>query len=469
MTEALTQLELEAAGQAMYSLAAELFPLCRSVTGAGVRQTLARLQAVVPLAVREVPSGTKVFDWVVPREWNIKDAYIADESGRRVVDFRESNLHVVSGSVPVRQRMSWEELRPRLHTLPEYPSWVPYRTSFHSENWGFCLTHERFVELDRLGNRSYEVVIDSSLTEGSLTYGELLLPGEADDEVLVSTHICHPSLANDGLSGMVVAAWLARELARRERRYSYRFLFIPATIGAITWLSLNETHTARIKHGWVLSVVGDNGGFTYKRSRQGDAEIDRVFGHVLRHSCERHSILDFEPFGYDQRQFCSPGFDLPMGCLMRTPNECYEEYHTSADNLDLIQPQRLAGSLEVCLTACEVLDGNRTYRNLNPKCEPRLGPRGLYHAFGSRPDRELLQKSLLWALNLSDGQHTLLDIAERSGVAFGLVRQAADLLLEHDLLELLPKSTPENCERPELLNKSLWRNVHEYRVLQRPS
>lgn len=418
----------------MFDLAADLFPICRSVTGPGVRETLARLQRLVPLKIHEVPTGTEVFDWRVPREWDIRDAFVQDELGNRVISFRESNLHVVNGSMPIHQAMTWAELKPHLHTLPQQPTLVPYRTCFHTDDWGFCLSDNQFRELDQLGDRKYEVCIDSSFKSGSLTYGELLLPGESSDEVLVSTHTCHPSLANDNLSGVVVATYLARLLLERERHFSYRFLFIPATIGAITWLSLNQNQLQRIKHGWILSGVGDPGPVTYKKSRRESATTDRAFEFVLQHAHTAFNVLDFEPFGYDQRQFCSPGINLPIGNLMRSPNGCYPEYHTSADNLNFIQPSALAETLEICLRVTELLEGDGVYRNLHPQCEPCLGPRGLYHAFGSRPDRAQLQKAILWVLNLSDGYHSLLDIAERAQLDFALIREAADLLLKHELL-----------------------------------
>lgn len=448
-------------GKAMYDLAAELFPICRSATGPGVRETLSRLQQIVPLEIREVASGTPVFDWTVPREWCIRDAYVKDQDGHRVIDFRASNLHVVNGSAPVRATMSWHELKPHVHTLPEHPMWIPYRTSFHTDDWGFCVSFDDFKRLDNLGDRRYEVCVESTLKDGSLTFGELLLPGESDDEVLVSTHICHPSLANDNLSGITVATYFARSMQQQVRRYSYRFLFIPATIGAITWLSLNEANVRRIRHGWVMSVVGDPGAFTYKRTRRGNAEIDRAFTHVLRQSGESFAVHDFEPFGYDQRQFCSPGFNLPIGCLMRSPNGCFPEYHTSGDNLDLIKPESLAGALDLCLAVSDVVEGNRVYRNLNPRCEPRLGPRGLYQAFGSHSDRQLLQKAVLWVLNLSDGEHSLLEIADRSAIRFELIREAADLLLQHNLLAESIAVSSSPTSKPFETSRS----CHEYCVL----
>jgi aminopeptidase-like protein len=419
------------AGEEMYALVAELYPLCRSITGNGVRQTLQILKREMPLEIHEVPSGTPVFDWAVPREWNIRDAYVKAADGRRVIDFGHSNLHVVSYSIPMRACMSLAELRPRLFTRPDLPDAVPYRTSYYQESWGFCVSQR---QLDQMSDGEYEVVIDSSLEPGSLTYGECFLPGARDDEVLVSCHICHPSLANDNLSGIAVASRLARELASGPRRYSYRVLFIPGTIGSITWLARNEDRVSRIKHGLVLAGLGDAGAFSYKKSRQGNAEIDRAVAHVLRQAGQSNSVIEFSPYGYDERQFCSPGFNLPVGCLMRTPHGQYREYHTSADNLTFVSPASLGESLEVCLRIVNVLEHNARYRNQNPKGEPQLGRRGLYRNLGGELDRASRELAMLWVLNLSDGGYTLLDIAERSGLGFGAVKGAADALITHELL-----------------------------------
>jgi aminopeptidase-like protein len=289
--------------------------------------------------------------------------------------------------------------------------------------------------LDALKEGTYEVCIDSSLEDGHLTYGEYVLKGEEEDEVLISCHACHPSLANDNLSGIAVTAMLAEKLAQVTRRYTYRFVFIPGTIGSITWLSRNEAVVPRIKHGLVVANVGDPGRFHYKKSRRGDAEIDRAVCHVLSHGRTGHTLLDFSPYGYDERQYCSPGFDLPVGSLTRTPFGQYPEYHTSADNLDFIRPDALVESLLTYLSVFEVLEGNAAYKNRNPKCEPQLGKRGLYRAIaGARGDRTP-EMAMLWVLNLSDGRHSLLDIAVRSGIAFPAVRKAADALLEHELLD----------------------------------
>lgn len=419
-------------GQAMHQLMTELYPICRSITGNGVRQTLSILQKHIPLKVHEVPTGMEVFDWTVPKEWNIRDAYIKNSKGEKIVDFQQCNLHVVNYSVPVHQKMSLEELKTRLHTVPEYPDRIPYRTSYYKENWGFCLSYEQFASLQE---DEYEVYIDSSLEDGHLTYGELYLPGAIDDEILITCHTCHPSLADDNLSGIAVATYLAKYLQQLSHRYSYRFLFIPGTIGSITWLSQNESQVHKIKHGFVLTCVGDPGKSTYKKSRRGDAEIDRAFAHILKHSGQDYEIIDFFPYGYDERQFCSPGFNLAVGCLMRSQHGEFPEYHTSADNLDFVQPQYLLDSLNKCQAAIDLLEGNRIYVNQNPKCEPRLGKRGLYRGIGGEKDGGINEMALLWILNLADGTNSLLDIAERSKMPFSVIKRAADALVNCELLK----------------------------------
>jgi aminopeptidase-like protein len=423
-------------GDSMLSFARELYPICRSITGNGARQTLRAIQQRIPIELREVPTGTQVFDWKIPKEWNIRDAYIKNARGERVVDFQKCNLHVLNYSAPIQARMRLAELRPHLFTLPEHPTWIPYRTSYYAERWGFCLRHD---QLESMPDEEYEVCIDASLEEGSLSYGELLIPGDQPDEVLVSSHICHPSLANDNLSGISVATFAADAIRRwPNRRYSYRFLFIPGTIGSITWLARNESAASRIKHGLVLSCVGDGGHSTYKRSRRGDAEIDRAVLQVLRQSGGKFDVQDFVPYGYDERQYCSPGFNLPVGCFMRTPNGRYPEYHTSADNLDLLKPESLADSVAKVLSVFFVLEHNRRYLNLNPKCEPQLGKRGLYQTLGGAGDGKAREMALLWVLNLSDGNHSLLDVADRSGLDFKLVQTAAAALKGADLLKECP-------------------------------
>jgi aminopeptidase-like protein len=421
------------AGEELYKLVAELYPICRSITGDGVRRTLEIVDREIGgLEVHEVPTGTQVLDWTVPREWNVRDAWVADAAGRRVIDFQASNLHLVGYSVPVRATMGLAELKEHLFSLPDQPDWVPWRTSYYAERWGFCAS-QRLV--DGLPEGDYEVCVDTTLADGHLTYGEHLVEGRTDEEVLVSCHVCHPSLANDNLSGIAVATRLARRLAEGGRpRYSYRFLFAPGTIGAITWLAGNEDRLDRVRHGLVLACVGDPGGFTYKRSRRGDAEIDRVVAHVLGRSGRPHQLVDFSPYGYDERQFCSPGFDLPVGSLSRTPYARYPEYHTSADDLDLVGPAQLQESLELCWEVVGVLEANRRYVNLSPKGEPQLGRRGLYGSIGGRSDAEERQMAMLWVLNQSDGAHSLLEVAERSGLPFTLLAEVAATLEEAGLL-----------------------------------
>jgi aminopeptidase-like protein len=428
----------EAAGQEMYGLIERLYPICRSITGDGVRETLRILQQYVPVTIQEVASGTQVFDWTVPKEWNIRDAFIKNSRGERLIDFHQSNLHVVSYSVPVRRRMGLAELGEHLHTLPEHPDWIPYRTSYYKENWGFCLSERQRAALTE---DEYEVCIDSSLEDGHLSYGELFLEGEQRDEILISTHICHPSLCNDNLSGIALAVFLAKHLQNQRHRYSYRFLFIPGTIGAITWLARNEARTAHIKHGVVLTGVGDSGNLHYKKSRRGSAEIDRAFAHVLRHSAQPHQILDFSPYGYDERQYCSPGFDLPVGRLSRTPHGTFLEYHTSADNLEFVHPAKLAEAFVVCREVFCVLEKNETFTNTNPKCEPQLGKRGLYRSIGGSSNAGFDEMALLWVLNQSDGTNSLLDIAERSGAKFDDLQRAAEVLEKIQLLRRHQVST----------------------------
>jgi aminopeptidase-like protein len=418
----------------LHRFAADLYPICRSITGDGIRQTLAMIQERIPLRIHEVPTGTSVFDWHVPKEWNIRDAYIKGPDGERIVDFQRCSLHVMSYSTPVRATLPLHEIRPHLFTIPEHPELIPYRTSYYKEDWGFCLSHNQMLSLE---DGDYEVCIDSTLENGELTYGECYLAGRSSEEVLVSCHACHPSLANDNLSGLTVATSLAQQLSGRDLRYSYRFLFLPGTIGAITWLAQNREDVGRIRHGLVLTCLGDTGRFHYKKSRQGNADIDRAVACVLRDSGEPSEILEFSPYGYDERQYCSPGFNLPVGCMMRSVWGTFPEYHTSADNLDFIQAESLAGSLHLCLAIVNVLENNRRYINQNPYCEPQLGKRNLYRSTGGDSISTEIN-ARLWTLNLSDGDHSLLDIAERSGIAFSAISDAAQVLSEAGLLSPLP-------------------------------
>lgn len=416
---------------AVLALIERLYPICRSITGDGVRETLRIVSEYIPLQVHEVPTGTSVFDWQVPLEWNIRDAWIKSSSGEKIVDFQQLNLHVLNYSEPVHKQIGLAELRDHLFTLPNQPDWVPYRTSYHDRNWGFCMTHRRFLELQE---DKYEVFIDASLSVGALTYGEFFIPGRSTEEVLFITHVCHPSLCNDNLSGIAVATFLAKELAQRSLRYSYRVLFLPATIGAITWLSLNRENVEKVTHGLVLSLLGDREKFHYKESRNGKAAIDRLVPRVLRDRGDPFEIMKFYPYGYDERQFCSPGMDLPIGRLTRSVHGEFPEYHSSADNMELIRGESLAGSVDLLVQIVEGIESAERFINLKPECEPQLGRRGLFKSIGGQAETKDFQMALLWVLSLSDGKHSLEDIAERSGLGVAILRTAVNELLKTDLL-----------------------------------
>jgi aminopeptidase-like protein len=410
----------------------EIYPICRSITGNGVRETLACIGRHVPIELHEAPSGSRAFDWTVPPEWNIRDAYIADSSGRRLVDFRRHNLHVMSYSVPVRARMRLEALRAHLYSLPEHPDWIPHRTSYYREDWGFCLPHR---QLESLTDDEYEVVIDSELKPGSLTYGECRIAGASNEEFILFTHTCHPSLCNDNASGIALLATLGRELAERKPRLSYRLVFAPTTIGSIVWLARNADAIPSIRAGLVVGLVGDAAALTYKRSRRGDTEVDRIAIQVLREIDPASRVIDFTPLGYDERQFCSPGFDLPVGRLTRSANGGYPQYHTSADDLSLMRIESLAESL---LAVCRILarvEANRRFFNLAPKCEPRLGNRGLLGDLGGGVTRTGMEQAMLWLLNQSDGRHGIGDIAATSGLSAETLSVAAARLVERGLLK----------------------------------
>lgn len=413
------------------ALIGEIFPICRSITGDGVRRTLDILERHAPLQRTEVPTGTPVFDWEVPREWNIRDAYVADAAGRRVVDFRANCLHVLGYSVPVRQRMTLAELRPHLFTLPDRPDAIPYRTSYWAEKWGFCLSQR---QLDALPDGEYEVVIDSTLEPGALTYAESRVSGSGEGEFLVFTHICHPGLANDNAAGLAVAALLAEALREEQPRLSYRFAFAPATIGSITWLAQHADAARALRGGLVIGLLGDPAALTYKRSRRGNTEVDLIAAQALRELDPAARIVDYSPYGYDERQFGSPGFDLPVGRLTRSSNGEYPQYHSSDDNPALMSVAALAQSIQAIARMLARIDDNRRLRNTAPMGEPRLGKRGLFRSTGGSHPAEF-EFALLWLLNQADGTHGVNDVAAASGLPAAVVRQAADALLGCGLLE----------------------------------
>ena len=427
---------MENLGTEMYSLMKKLFPICRSITGDGVRKTLKILQEEINLEIHEVPTGTQVFDWTIPKEWNINDAYVKNSLGEKVIDFKKSNLHVLNYSTPINKKMQLEELKKNLHTIPEHPNWIPYLTSYYKENWGFCLSHNKYLQLTE---DTYEVVIDSTLNDGHLTYGELFVKGNSQEEILFSCYVCHPSMCNDNLSGVVLLTALAKMIINKSKegnlRYSYRFLFIPETIGAITWLARNEEKMDLIKAGLVATCAGDPGIVHYKKSRIGEALIDRAVQKVLTDSEKSHKVIDFFPSGSDERQFCSPGFNLPMGSLMRSPyGKYFPEYHTSADNLEFVQAKFLADSQQVYEQVVYTLEHNKTYVNLNPKCEPQLGKRGLYNQLGGQRNK-IDHMAIMWVLNMSDGTNSLLEISLKANIKFIEVKLAADALIKCNLLK----------------------------------
>ena len=420
-------------GQDIHALTERLFPIHRSITGDGVRETLRIIGEFVPLETHEVPTGTPAFDWEVPREWTIRDAYIKDAKGRKLVDIRDNNLHVVGYSTPVRATMSLQDLKKHLHSLPDRPDSIPYLNSYWTEYWGFCVAHN---VLTSLADEMYEVCIDSSLQDGHLTYGELLIAGETPEEVLLFSHTCHPSLCNDNCSGLAVTTLLARMLGGLRRRYSYRFVWAPSGIGALVWLSRNAEAVRRIRHGLVLTGFGDPGSFTYKRSRRGNAAIDRIAASVVRGYDANARLDDFTVYGYDERQFCSPGFNLPVGRLTRTRYGEYPQYHTSDDNPGFVKPEQLEQSFAALVDIVDFIEAaDQRYRNTCPYGEPRLGKRGLFRPIGGSGVSRL-EEARLWVLNLSDGEHSVLDMVERSKLDFRTIRtaiaelQACGLLIE---------------------------------------
>lgn len=404
-----------AAGEGMYDLACELFPLCRSLTGDGNRATLDIVRRHLPgMQVHEVPSGTRCFDWEVPSEWNISDAFIITPDGRKIADFKESNLHVVGYSTPIDGTVSREVLDRHLHSLPDMPDAIPYVTSYYTEDWGFCISQGL---RESLGPGEYRVFIDSSLKPGSMTYGELVLPGETADEILLSCIICHPSMANNDVSGISVTTYLAAWLASRERRrYTYRIVMIPETIGAIHYISRHLDHLKRrVKAGFVVVSVGDDRAHSFIPSRSGKTVADRVSRHVLRHMAPDFVHYSFRDRGGDERQYCSPGVDLPVVSIVRTKCLVNPEYHTSEDNLDLISSKGLAGAYDVYRRVFECLERNLTYK-VATLCEPRLGSRNLYPSRVSNTYAAEIQ-NLVDVCAYSDGTTDLLGIADELGVS----------------------------------------------------
>ncbi|MBM7557458.1 DUF4910 domain-containing protein [Halanaerobacter jeridensis] len=410
-----------------------LFPICRSITGDGVRKTLDILDEIAPIKQKEYPTGMGCFDWTIPKEWNINDAYIKNSQGEKIVDFNESNLHVLGYSTPVHKNLSKEELMGHIYTNPEMPDAIPYLTSYYEERWGFCVEHNRLEEFE---DDQYEVSIDSTLEDGYLTIGEGYIEGTSDKEILLSTYICHPSMANNELSGPIVQTYLYKYLLEKEDlKYNYRFLYLPETIGSIAYLSKNgEQLKEKLVAGYVITCIGDDAPFTYKKSRRGDTLADRAVLNVLENSNRDYEVLDWFPTGSDERQYCSLGFNLPVGSLMRSMYGTYDEYHTSLDNKDFISESALKESIKTYLDVIETMELNDTYTTDHKFCEPKLDKYGLYPTLGSQKENEDRVKEIMHLWAYADGENDIIDIANKLGVVANELDEALDKLINSGLL-----------------------------------
>jgi aminopeptidase-like protein len=413
-----------------------LWPITRSLTGNGNRESLKILSEIIDLEITEVPCGTKCFDWNVPPEWNINEAWIKDSKRNIIIDFSDNNLHILGYSEPLQGKFSFEELKSHLYTLPDQPDLIPYLTSYYQRRWGSCLSHNQFIQLDK--NDTYEVFIDSSLDDnGSMTIGEAVIKGKSDKEILFSTYICHPSLASNELSGPLVSAFIYNHLKKQKHlKYTYRFIFVPETIGSIYSLSVKgEYWKNNLTAGFVITCIGDDGKFTYKRSRIGNSLPDRAVETILNQTENEFNLVDFFPSGSDERQYCSPGFNLPVGSLMRTMYGKYPEYHTSGDNKDFISFDAMEKSVSKYLEVIELIEKNEKYINKMPFCEPQLGKRGLYPTLGSQKGTQDFVTAMMWILNLSDGENDLITISEKSKIAVKDLIPVVAKLIENGILE----------------------------------
>jgi aminopeptidase-like protein len=421
-------------GAEMYILMEKLFPICRSITGNGVRETLDIIREYIPIKNTEIPTGTQVFDWVIPDEWNISDAYVKNSDGKKVIDFKENNLHIVGYSEPFEGKIKLEELEDHLYSLQDQPDLIPYVTSYYQRRWGFCISENQRQQLNK---GVYDVKIDSTLEPGFLTFADLVIKGKSNKEILISTYICHPSLANNELSGPIVATFLAKYLLKKKNNYyTYRFIFAPETIGAIAYLS---THLDELKKnviaGYVLTCIGDSGPFSYLQSRKEDTLIDRITKHVLKHSEKEYKLYEYLSRGSDERQYCSPGIDLPVGSLMRTKYGEYPEYHTSGDNMDIIDPEELEKSLDKLKLCVDVIENNRIYKT-TVLGEPQLGKRGLYPTISTKIST-INVKTMMNFLAYCDGQNDLLWIAEKIDKPIMELFPIVKALFQNDLVEIV--------------------------------
>jgi len=411
-----------------------LWPINRSLTGNGNRQTLKILSEIIPLDIKEIPSGTQCFDWNVPPEWNVREAWIKDENGSTIVDFSINNLYLLGYSEPFEGLLTYDALKEHIYTLPEQPELIPYLTSYYSRRWGFCMSHNQFSKLDT--SIKYEVKIGSELNEnGSMTYADLVIKGKTDKEILFTTYICHPSMASNELSGPLVVAFIYDQLKDKELYYTYRFIFAPETIGSIAYLSKNGEHLKqKLAGGFVVTCIGDKGDFTYKKSRKGETLADRAVQTILHQTEKKFNIVDFAPLGSDERQYCSPGFNLPVGSLMRTMYSEYPEYHTSADNKSFISFDAMEKSILKYLEVIELIEKNHFYKNLLPNCEPQLGKRGLYPTL-SEKEKTIEVDAMMWVLNYTDGEHDLIDIIKKSKINYKIIIKVVEKLLSKGIIQ----------------------------------
>lgn len=420
-------------GKGIYNLVKKLFPICRSITGNGVRETLRHISEILPgFQIIEIPSGTEVFDWKVPDEWNIKDAWVKDSSGNKIVDFKKSNLHIVNYSIPFEGEVTLKELKRHLYTLPDQPDVIPYIASYYEKKWGFCLTYSDYKNLKDV---KYYVKVDSTLKPGSMTYGELIIEGQTNKEVLLSTNICHPSMANNELSGPALTTFLAKHLLEQKSRpyYTYRILFLPETIGSIAYLRLHhEEMTKNVVAGYVVTCIGDPGHFSYLQTRRENTLVDRVTIHALKHSTKEYKLYDYLERGSDERQYNYPGIDLPVGSLMRSKYREYPEYHTSRDNLDFVTPEALDDSLKMYMKCIDVFERNHLYM-VTTHCEPQLSKYDLYPERGAQKPAESVFR-LMNILNYCDGEHDLLWIADRLNSPIWELYGDVDILLKNKLI-----------------------------------
>jgi aminopeptidase-like protein len=420
-------------GKNIHSLAKALWTINRSITGDGVRKTLSIIKEIIPeLNIFEVKSGTKVFDWTIPKEWNVRDAYIITPKGNKICLFKKNNLHLVGYSTPVRKKLSLTQLQKHLHSIPDQPEAIPYVTSYYKERWGFCISQK---QREKLEEGQYEVYIDSELSNGSLTYGELIIKGKSKKEIFLSTYVCHPSMANNELSGIAVATYLAKWLSElKVRHYTYRFIFIPETIGSITYLSKNYSNLKKkVIAGFNISCIGDERTYSYLPSRNGNTISDKVAKHVLKWIDPDYTSYTWLDRGSDERQYCAPGIDLPIASILRTKYGQYPEYHTSLDNLDsVVTPKGLDGGYWALRKALELLEKDRVYK-IKFLCEPQLGKRGLYPTLSTKKSGEEV-KTMMNFLTFCDGEHSLVDIAEKINLPAWDLYELIEKLVSHNLI-----------------------------------